>query len=453
MKSSPMALDENMLSEGDVNLDDSRAEWVQQNASPAIFDLLKRDADVFLHQSLSTPCLNALQSCSGSTITDLAGNKLLDFHGNYIHNIGFGHPAVTQAITKQLETLSFSTRRYTNEPAVRLAEKLTSYTNFLKRILFAPGGAEAIGMALKTARLVTGRHKIVSLWDSFHGATLEASSIGGEAMFRKNMGPLLTGTEHAPPPNPSDCPYKCGIECNLSCANYIEYILEKEGDVAAVVAETIRSTPFIPPPEYWRTVRKACDRHGALLILDEIPHALGRTGTMFTFQHYGIEPDMVVIGKGLGGGVFPFAALLVKNEFNDAVKSHAIGHYTHEKNPVASAAALAMLEVIEQEGLLERVQKLELHVLKRMESLKEKHSIIYSVRALGLMMGLELRNPDTGKKATQEAVKIMYHCIQNGLNFKLSMGSTINLTPPMTVLEEELDRAFSIIDNALSEIC
>lgn len=448
-----MALEKNMLSEGDVNLDDTRTEWVQKNMTLATLELLKRDAEVFLHQSLSTPCLNALQSCSGSTITDLAGNKLLDFHGNYIHNIGFGHPAVTQAITQQLETLSFSTRRYTNVPAVRLAEKLTSYTTSLKRVLFVPGGAEAIGMALKTARLVTGRHKIVSLWDSFHGATLEASSIGGEAMFRKNMGPLLPGTEHAPPPNPSDCPFKCGTECNLSCANYIEYILEKEGDVAAVVAETIRSTPFIPPPEYWRTIRKACDRHGALLILDEIPHALGRSGKMFTFQHYKIEPDMVVIGKGLGGGVFPFAALLAKDEFNDAVKTHAIGHYTHEKNPVASAAALAMIEVIEQEELLERVSNLEKYVLERMEYLKGKHSIIYSVRALGLMMGLELRDPDTGEKATQEAVNIMYHCIRNGLNFKLSMGSTINLTPPMTVLEEELDLAFSIIDNALSEVC
>lgn len=448
-----MALDKNMLSEGDVNLDDSRAEWVKNNIPSETQNILKRDSEVFLHQSLSTPCLNALQSCSGSTITDLSGNKILDFHGNYVHNIGFSHPAVTHAITEQLKTLSFSTRRYTNEPAVCLAEKLTSYTKSLKRVLFAPGGAEAIGMALKTARLVTGRHKTISLWDSFHGATLDASSIGGEAMFRKDMGPLLPGTEHAPPSNPSDCPFRCGTKCDLSCANYIDYILEKEGDVAAVVAETIRSTPFIPPSDYWRSIREACDRHGALLILDEIPHALGRTGKMFTFQNYGIEPDMVVIGKGLGGGVFPFAALLAKDEFNDAVKIHAIGHYTHEKNPVASAAALAMIKVIEQEGLLDRVKTLERYALERMGFLRDKHSIIHSVRALGLMMGLELRDPDTGEKATRKAVKIMYYCIQNGLNFKLSMGSTINLTPPMTVMEEELDRAFSTIDDAISEEC
>lgn len=447
-----MALDKNMLSEGDVNLDDSRAAWIKQNVPDTTLKLLKRDADVFLHQALSTPCLNALESCSGSFITDTAGNKILDFHGNYIHNIGFGHPAVKSAITRQLDSLSFSTRRYTNEPAVRLAEKLTSYTQTLKRVLFAPGGAEAIGMAIKTARLVTGRYKTISLWDSFHGATLDAASLGGEAMFRKNMGPLLPGTEHAPPSNPSGCPFKCGKECSLACANYIEYMLEKEGDVAAVVAETIRSTPFIPPPGYWQTIRKACDQHGALLILDEIPHALGRSGKMFTFQHYGIEPDIVVIGKGLGGGVFPLAAMLAKESFNEAVKTYAIGHYTHEKNPVACAAALAMIEVLEQDRLLEQVAQLNAFASDRMRELKEKHPLIYSVRSLGLMMGLELRHPDTGEKATREAVHIMYACIKSGLNFKLSMGSTINLTPPLTVTEEELHLAFSIIDKALSQL-
>lgn len=448
-----MALENNMLSEGDVNLGASRSDWVKRNTSIETQKLLKRDSDVFLHQSLSTPCLNALQSCKGSKITDISGKELLDFHGNYIHNLGFGHPTVIEAIEHQLKALSFCTRRYTNEPAVSLAEKLTSYTKSLKRVLYAPGGAEAIGISIKIARLVTGRHKTVSLWDSFHGATLEASSIGGEAMFRKDIGPLLPGTEHAPPPNPSDCPFNCGGACNLSCANYIDYILEREGDVAAVIAETIRSTPFIPPKEYWRTVREACDRHGALLILDEIPHALGRTGKMFTFQHYGIEPDIVVIGKGLGGGIFPLAALLAKDEFNHAVKNHAIGHYTHEKNPVACAAALAMINVIEKDQLLERVRDLETFVLERMGQLKKKHPIIHSVRAMGLMMGLELRDPGTGRKATDEAVEIMYHCIQNGLNFKLSMGSTINLTPPMTITKTELEHAFSIIDNAMAEKC
>ena len=448
-----MAHDKNMLSEGDLNLDHNRETWIHKNITSETSALLKRDADVFLHQSLSTPCLNALQSCSGSNIRDISGREILDFHGNYIHNLGFSHPAVVNAISRQMAALSFCTRRYTNEVAVSLAEKLTSYTQTLKRVLFVPGGAEAIGIALKIARLVTGRYKTISLWDSFHGATLEAASVGGEAMFRKNMGPLLPGTEHAPPSNPSDCPFQCGNTCNLSCANYIDYILEKEGDVSAVIAETIRSTPFIPPSDYWRSIRDSCNRHGALLILDEIPHALGRTGEMFTYQHYGIEPDMVVIGKGLGGGIFPFAAVLARDEFNDAVKHHALGHYTHEKNPVASAAALAMIEVIENEGLLQKVRNFEPYIAEKMSYLKEKHNIIYSVRSLGLMMGIELRESGNGQKATEKAIKVMYHCLSKGLNFKLSMGSTINLTPPLTVKKSELDRAFELIDKAISKIC
>ena len=191
-------------------------------------------------------------------------------------------------------------------------------------------------MALKLARAATGRFKTISMWDSFHGASLDAISIGGEAIFRQGIGPLLPGAEHVPPPDPAGCPF-CEDRCNLKCADYIEYVLEKEGDVAAVVAETVRSTPFIPPPDYWKRVRAACDRHGALLILDEIPTCLGRTGTIFAFEQYGIVPDMVCIGKGLGGGIFPLAALIAREDFNRAMPGRALGHYTHEKNPVACA--------------------------------------------------------------------------------------------------------------------
>src|SRR5437868_4004259 len=171
-------------------------------------------------------------------------------------------------------------------------------------------------MALKLARAATGRFKTVSMWDSFHGASLDSISIGGEAIFRQNAGPLLPGSEHVPPPDPRHCPFRCETKCNLNCADYVEYVLAKEGDVAAVIAETVRSTPFIPPPEYWQRIRKACDKHGALLILDEIPHCLGRTGKMFTCEHYGIVPDMLVIGKALGGGIFPLAALIARDSLN-----------------------------------------------------------------------------------------------------------------------------------------
>ncbi|NBC66306.1 MAG: aspartate aminotransferase family protein [Bacteroidetes bacterium] len=442
--------DESMRSEGDLNTGELRRNWGSAHLADDTKKLLDRDARVFLHQALSTPCMNVLKSCKGATLTDIEGREFLDFHGNYIHNIGFGHPAVLEAIKDQLQTLSFSTRRYTNLPAIQLAEKLTSYSPSLKRVLFTPGGAEAIGMALKIARLSTGRHKTISLWDSFHGASLDAASVGGEAMFRRNIGPLMTGTEHAPPPNPSECPFHCGTTCNLNCADYIEYILEKEGDIAAVVAETIRSTPFIPPPGYWQRIRKACDRNGTLLILDEIPHALGRTGKMFTFQHYGIEPDLLVIGKGLGGGIFPLAAVLAKDGLNEAVKDRAVGHYTHEKNPVACAAAFAALQVIEEERLLQHVANMHNIAKAHLQTLRDDFEIVYDTRALGLIMGIELRDPDSGDKAITSAEKVMYHSLEKGLNFKLSMGSTLNLTPPMNVTKSELTRAFLIIHQSLS---
>lgn len=443
---------ENRISEGDINNTPARSNWNRDVLNDKAKSILKRDADVFLHQSLSTPCLNVLIENHGSFFKDIQGRETLDFHGNYVHNLGFGHPAIKSAIVKQLDTLSFSTRRYTNLPAIELAERLTSYTNTLKRILFVPGGAEAIGIALKIARLHTGRHKTISMWDSFHGASLDTASIGGEAIFRHGIGPLLSGTEHVPPANPSECPFKCGKECNLNCASYVEYVLEKEGDIAAVVAETVRSSPFIPPPDYWQRIRKACDKHGTLLILDEIPHALGRTGKMFTFQNYGIEPDMVVIGKGLGGGILPLAAVLAKSEFNESVKDRAVGHYTHEKNPVSAAAALAMLNVIENENLLEHVNTMHYEAMKRMGQIKERFRMVHDVRGIGLLLGLELRDPETGNKALDEAEKVMYYCLENGLNFKLSMGCIINLTPPINITSKDLNRAFDIIELGLETL-
>ena len=276
---------------------------------------------------------------------------------------------------RALDELPFSPRRYTNEYAVRLAEKLAALApGDLNRSLFAPGGAEAMGMALKLARLATGRHKTISMWDSFHGASIDAISIGGEALFRSGIGPLLPGTEHVQPCDPRHCHFGCGGTCNARCADYVEYVLEKEEDVAAVIVETVRSTDVqVPPPEYYKKLRAACQQHGALLILDEIPVCLGRTGTLFAFERYGILPDMVVLGKGLGGGVFPMAALIAREDLNIA-GDRALGHYTHEKSPVGCAAALAALEVIEEEKLLERSKTLGARALARFRKSNRQRS-------------------------------------------------------------------------------
>ncbi len=442
-----------LKSEGDLNLGQRRQQWQDANLDEETRHWLQRDADSFLHQSLSTPCLNMLSGCEGIWIEDMQGRRYMDFHGNNVHQIGFGHPRVIEAIKQQLDDMPFCTRRYANAPAVELAEKLTSLApGDLNRLLFAPGGTAAIGMALKLARAATGRHKTISMWNSFHGASLDAISVGGEAIFRSNIGPLMPGTEHAPPPDEYHCIWGCEGKCNLKCADYIEYVLEKESDVAAVVAETVRCTPLIPPKEYWQAVRAACDKHGALLILDEIPTCLGRSGKMFVVEHYGIVPDMLVLGKGLGGGVFPLAALLAKEELNVASQI-ALGHYTHEKNPVACAAAKATIDIIEEEKLCENAQAVGEHALQRMNAMQEKHPLIGDVRGLGLLLGIELvKDRVTKEKAADEAEAVLYKALSKGLSFKLTMSSVLTLTPALTITKEQIDKALDIIEECLVEV-
>ena len=288
------------------------------------------------------------------------------------------------------------------------------------------------------------------MWDSFHGASLDAISIGGEALFRRGIGPLLPGTEHVPPFDPRDCVHGCGGTCNARCADYVEYVLAKEDDVAAVIVETIRSTDVqVPSPEYYQRLRRACDRHGALLILDEIPICLGRTGSMFAFERYDIVPDMVVIGKGLGGGVFPMAALIARRDL-DVARRQALGHYTHEKSSVGCAAALATLEVIADEGLVERSRTLGAHALARMRELKRKHELVAEVRGCGLLLALEL--VCDGKPARREAEQVMYHCLKQGLSFKVGQGNVLTLIPPLVIDARDLDRALDIVDDALSAV-
>lgn len=432
-------------SEGDVNLGDRRTAWQAQHIDPATRALLDEDARWFLHQSMSTPCLNALDGAQGAWLTDTAGRRILDFHGNSLHQIGYGHPAVLAAMRATLDTLPFSPRRYTNRPAVELARRLCQAAPMPgARLLLAPGGTAAMGMALKLARLATGRFKTVSMWDAFHGASLDAISIGGEAVFRRGMGPLLPGSEHVPPCDPGACVFGCAGRCALRCVDYIDYVLQKEGDVAAVIVETVRCTDVqVPPLDYYRRLRQMCDRHGALLILDEIPIALGRTGHLFAIERYGIEPDMIVIGKGLGGGSMPLAALIAREGLN--LGQHiSLGHYTHEKNPLACAAGMAVLDVIEQEDLLARSRRLGQEVLNRLRRLTADLPAVKEVRGAGLLIGIELHDADL-------AEAVLYRCLSAGLSFKVGQGKVLVLAPPLNVEEADLWWALECIAQALQQ--
>jgi (R)-1-hydroxy-2-aminoethylphosphonate ammonia-lyase len=441
----------NLSAEGDVNLSPLRRAWESEHVHETTRNLIDADSRHFLHQSLSTPCFNALAACEGIWLTDVEGRRIMDLHGNNVHQVGYRHPHVIDAIKRQLDTLPFSPRRYTNAAAVELAAKLASLApDPLSKVLFAPGGALAVGMALKLARVATGRHKTLSLWDSFHGASLDAISIGGEAVFRRDMGPLLPGAEHAPPCDPRSCAFHCGKTCDLRCAEYIASVLDREEDIGAVIIETVRSTDVqVPPPEYYHIIRRACDRTGALLILDEIPICLGRTGTMFAFQSFSVVPDMVVIGKGLGGGVFPMAALIARGDL-DIAGDRALGHYTHEKSSVGCAAALATLEVIENERLLEASRTLGSRAMARLAELKRRHSLVADVRGIGLLLGIELRRD--GEPAPREAEQVMYECLARGLSFKVGQGNVLTLSPPLIIAPQELDQALDIVDAALAAV-
>ena len=274
-----MTAERERAAEGDTNSSPQRATW-HTGLDDATKALLDEDARWFLHQSLSTPCLDVLESADGATLTDIAGRSFLDFHGNSVHQLGHGHPRVIAAIKAQLDTLCFSPRRFTNRPAIALARRLAELSpGNLDKVLLAPSGAVAIAMALKLARLATGRHKTLSMWDSFHGATLDAISVGGESTFRRGVGPLLPGTEHLPPFDHVPRFFGDDGKAFDRLADYIEYVLDLEGDIAALIAEPIRwTTVMAPPADFWPRVKASCDRHGTLLIFDEIPSGLGRTG-------------------------------------------------------------------------------------------------------------------------------------------------------------------------------
>jgi 4-aminobutyrate aminotransferase and related aminotransferases len=443
------------LSEGDTNLGRRRAAWQAEHVGPAGAALLARDGAVFLRQSLSTPCLSTIRRAEGIWIEDADGRRTMDFHGNSVHHLGHGHPRVIAAIRRQLDDLAFAPRRFTCEPAVQLAERLLALAPPAfrdGRVLFVPGGSEAIEVALKLARVATGRFKTVSFWDAFHGAGFGASSVGGEALFRSGgIGPLLPGAEHVPPFACFRCPFgfpqpsgRPDLElCRLACARTLTYTLGREGDVAAVVAEPIRAVPYLPPPGFWADVRAACDEHGTLMIFDEITTGLGKTGRLFASDHAGVAPDLLVLGKSLGGGILPLAAVLARPGL-DAAGDLALGHYTHEKNPVLAAAALALLDVIVEDGLAERAAELGAYALAQLQERLADRPLVGEVRGQGLLLGIELVRPD-GEPATDAAEAALYAALARGLSFKLTMGSVLTLSPPLIIAREDLDRAIDIV--------
>ncbi|HAS6170793.1 TPA: aspartate aminotransferase family protein [Vibrio vulnificus] len=442
-------------SEGDVNTTPARQAWNASMDDERTQALLKRDSEVFLHQAMSTPCLDTLEAAEGIYIQDATGKKYMDFHGNNVHQLGYGHPHVIKRVQEQIAKLPFSPRRFTNETAIECAEKLTQICGGeLNRVLFAPGGTSVVGMALKLARHITGNCKVVSLWDSFHGASLDAISVGGEACFRQGMGPLMAGVERIPPAVSYRGAFPVADGSDVHYADYLEYVIEKEGGVGAFIAEAVRNTDVqVPSKAYWKRIREICDKHNVMLIIDDIPNGMGRSGEWFTYQAYDIEPDMLCIGKGLGGGLVPIAAMVTKDKYNTA-EQISMGHYTHEKSPIGCAAALATMEAIEQDGLLDKVKADSQFMREKLLEMKAKYPVIGDVRGIGMLWGIELVTDHESKaRAYDEAEAVLYQCLNNGVSFKVSQGNVIQLSPPLIITREQLTEALAIFEEAIAKVC
>lgn len=389
--------------------------------------LLGRDARAFFHQEGSTPGVGALRAAHGAWIETVDGERLLDFHGNTVHHLGHGHPRLIAALRAQLDALPFCPRRYTNEVAVALAEALLArWPGRPGRVLFAPGGSEAVEIALKLARVATGRHATVSLEGSYHGDGFGPLGLAS-AHPDPRLGPLLPDRHHVTP---------YWIDADRMLDELRAWL--DGGTIAAVVAEPMRSHGHVPPSGLWPEVRRLCEWAGAKLIFDEIPSGLGKTGRFFCFEHFGAAPDAVVLGKALGGGVVPLAAVVADAAMNPAPEL-ALGHYTHEKNPLLCRAGLATLGILEEEGLVARAAAIG-------EVLADRVAACTGIRprGLGLLRALPLPPPWAGRAEAFVAV-----LRREGLSTTAKGADACGLSPPLVVGEAEIDLAAEALRRTL----
>ncbi len=427
----------------------SRSGLTPAHLDPSVRALLERDAKVYIHQAGSTPCLSAIRRAQGIWLEDVAGRRFMDFHGNSCHHLGYAHPRLVAALKRQLDELCFTPRRYTDEPAVLLAEKLAAiWPAAPGKVLLAPSGSDAIEIALKLARVATARYKTISFYDSYHGSGFGAASLGGRYRDRSpRIGPLLPGTLHVPPfyrlpPHTGTADAEACAERSLEA---MRFTFEQERDIAAVIAEPMRSTPHIPPDWYWPEVRALCDDYGALLVFDEIPTGLGKTGRLFTSEHFAVRPDITVLGKALGGGVVPIAAVIA-NPALDVAPELSLGHYTHEKNPFTARAALTTIEIIESEGLVENARRLGERALARLQDMARRHAVIGEVRGRGLLLAVEFDGA-----SAEQARAMMLRALDKGLSLSTAEDRGVTLSPPLVITEEELQQALDILEAAISE--
>lgn len=416
--------------------------------------LLKRDSNAFYHQALSSPVFSMVNKAEGAYLFDKNGKKYLDFHGNGVHTIGYNNPKVYQAIVKQFEDkLVFSPRRFTNEPAIILAEKLIKISPIgLDKVLFCPGGSQAIEMAIMLAKHYTGKWKTLSYYGTFHGAGFQAVSIGADKHFKDGLGPMLPGAIHLELPDYYRNPWGWTNlqQIDDEYLRQLKIQIKNNSGIAALVSEPIFYNSTVPTKYYWENVKQLCKENGILLIFDEIYTAFGRTGKMFASEHF-VTPDILVVGKAFGGGVIPFAGIIGKNEL-DVISHKSIGHFTHEKNPLCASVANTVIDFVTEENLVEKARHLGEYFKLKLEALKDEFNSIGNVTGLGLNLAVDIvKSRETKERDVEKAHLIMNYCLKCGISFKLIQGNILNLKPALVVTKSEIDFTLQTLKAALKQ--
>lgn len=394
----------------------------------------------------------------GAIIRDDSGKEYIDFEaGGGVANTGYCHPEIVRAVTDQVSRLSHNSVIISaNDKAISLAEKLIEITpgNYQKKVWFGLSGSDANDCIYKIVKLYTRRSKIVTFIGSYHGQTMGALSMSGLKVHSQFT--TLSDVIKVPFPYCYRCPFKIKVsQCSLNCLDYLEeYLFETvcpPEDIAAFVIEAIQgdSGVIVPPPGYFERLAKICNKHGILIVADEVLSGLGRTGKMYAFEHFGILPDLVVIGKALGSGI-PISAIVGKAEIIDC--NSGVHYLTLGGNPVGCAAALTTIRLIEK-YLMKRVPQISTMILKGLSDIKNKHYLIGDIRGKGLMIGVEIVDKK-GHPGRKEAQKICYSAWANGLIMvTLGLyGNVIRINPPLVIEEKEVLKALRIFDLSLGQV-
>lgn len=405
------------------------------------------------------PLLPAVRA-EGAYLYTADGRRYLDFtSGIAVTNLGHGHPRVLAAARDQMEKFSHSAVGITlHEPLLRLSQALSEVMpEGMEMFYFGNSGAEAVEGALKLARYVTGRPGIIAFEGSFHGRSYGAASVTAvKSKYRRHYTPFVPGVHFAPYAYPYRCPLgesdQAVLEWSMSGLQKIFERLIPPDEVAAILVEPVQGEGgyVVPPAGFLPALRQICDRHGILLILDEVQTGFGRTGQMFAAQTFGVRPDIMAVAKGIANG-FPLSATVASQELMSQWLPGSHGT-TFGGNPIACAAGLAVLDVIREENLLENTRKMGSRLLDGFKNLKTRFSSIGDARGVGLMIALEMIIPGNDKTPDGEkAMAVLNNCLERGLLAYMAglQGQVVRFIPPLNVTELQVDDALNILEDSL----